>query len=336
MALGLVAGLSTPACKVKEDQLTSNTPVTTSVPGVTVTAPTPLSPASGSEVRDDQPTLAVSNATVSDGSVPTYSFQVATDAGFTTLAAQTQGVAQNPSGQTSWRVDLVLENRQYFWRARARAGSVDGAYSPVVDFRVNSTASSGQPTASVVVTDPLTNGRTVGRASGGRFISQGWQVTSRTDYLRYEVPSISSGFVEWENTGLRTSNPAPDNYMLFGMWDPLAGVYRDNAYRVHLQKLDTNHNPPYLRLRWIANGEEHNAGADINTWEPGTVYRWRIEWGPGAEGNTVRVFLDDEPVILERYGRAYRPNVHYIELGIAERGESIAGAVYANVRIGRR
>ena len=328
--------LALSACKVKEDPLTSNTDVTTSVPGATVTAPTPLSPASGGEVGDDRPTLTVGNATASDGSAPTYSFQVAIDSGFNTIAAQTQGVAQNPTGQTSWRVDLVLENRQYFWRARARAGSVDGPYSSVRDFRVSSTASSPPPTAAIVVSDPLTTGHTVGRVAGGRFISQGWQVTSRTDYLRYEVPSISSGFVEWENTGLRTNNPAPDQYMLFGMWDPSSGVYRDNAYRVHLQKLDANHNPPYLRLRWIANGEEHNAGTDIDFWQPGTIYRWRIEWGPGAEGNTVRVFLDGDPVILERYSRTYRPNLHYIELGIAERAESVVGTVYSNVQIGRR
>jgi hypothetical protein len=335
--VSLVIGLAAAGCKVKEDQLTSNTPVTTTVPGVTITAPTPASPSSGSEVRDDRPTLTVNNATVSDGSAPTYSFQVSIDSTFSVIAAQTSGVPQNPSGQTSWRVDLVLQNRQYFWRARARTASADGPYSSVSDFRVNSTsASGGQPPASTLVTDPLTNGRTVGRASGGRFISQGWQVTARTDYLRYEVPSISSGFVEWENTGLRTTNAAPNNHMLFGMWDPSAGVYRDNAYRVHLQKLDTNHNPPYLRLRWIANGEEHDEGVNINIWEPGTVYSWRIEWGPSADGNTARVFLNGDAVILAGYGRTYRPNTHWIELGIAERAESVVGAVYANVRIGRR
>ena len=76
--------------------------------------------------------------------------------------------------------------------------------------------------------DPLTNGRSVGEVHGGRFNSVGWMVTSRGDFIRYVVPTISSGFVEWENLGLHRTNPAPDLYTLFGMWDPSKGDYRDN------------------------------------------------------------------------------------------------------------
>lgn len=101
-----------------------------------------------------------------------------------------------------------------------------------------------------------------------------------------------------------------------------------------MQKLDTNHNRPYVRLRFIANAEEHNAGYNFLSWEPSKAYRWRLEWGPEGGGNVARVLLDGATIIQERYTRTYRPEMHAIELGIAERQESIVNVVYANVKIG--
>ena len=162
-------------------------------------------------------------------------------------------------------------------------------------------------------------------------------MTSRGDFIRYVVPTITSGFVEWENVGLQRQNPAPDLYTLFGMWDPSKGPYRENAYRVHIRKLDTQgHNPPYVRLRFISGGEEHNEGYDFLSWNPNQPYRWRVEWGPGGSGNEARVLLDGRVVIRSGYGPVYRPQDHWIEMGVEERAESIVGVVYRNVRIGRR
>jgi hypothetical protein len=61
-----------------------------------------------------------------------------------------------------------------------------------------------------------------------------------------------------------------------------------------------------------------------------------LEWGPEGNAQTVRVLLNDQVIIESAYTRSYSPNMHYVELGIAERAESIVGAVYANLRIGRR
>ena len=36
------------------------------------------------------------------------------------------------------------------------------------------------------------------------------------------------------------------------------------------------------------------------------------------------------------YGPQYRPNQHWIEMGIEERAETIVGIVFRNVRIGPR
>jgi hypothetical protein len=295
-----------------------------------ISAPHPMAPADGAETSETEPTLSVQNATVTDASIVTYRFQVATDREFQGLVANGEDIVQG-EGQTSWRVSPALDNGRYFWRTRAEnQRDIAGPYSPPSTFTVRN--------AGIVMLDSLTNGTSVGEVGGGLFLSQGWEVTSKSDFIRYPVPTMTSGFIEWENTGLRTTNPAPDNVMLLGMYDasPEAGPYRTNAFRVHLRKLDSTQEPPFLRLRWIANGEQHDTGANIELWEPGRVYRWRVEWGPGALGNAVQVFLDDVPILLQQYTREYAPKEHRIELGVEERRESIVGVVYSNVRIGRR
>jgi len=289
-----------------------------------------LTPADGAELNESQPTLTVANAAVTDDSTVTYRFDVATDADFSTIVANVEGITQGQD-QTPWRISPALGNERYFWRARAENDrSIAGPYSTVSAFTVTE--------ADLVVFDSLLNGASVGQVHGGKFVSQGWQVRSKSDFIRYAVPTITSGFVEWENTGLRTTNPAPDNVMLLGMLDasPEAGPYRTNAFRVHLRKLDDTQEPPFLRLQWIANGEQHDTGANIQFWDPGRVYRWRLEWGSGPLGNAVQVFLDDVPIVLQQYTRDYRPARHWIEFGVEERRESIVGVVYSGVRIGRR
>jgi hypothetical protein len=254
------------------------------------------------------------------------------------VAAEITGHPEGAGFETSWRVTTALSNGRYYWRARAASALGPGPYSPISDFFIGgSTSPSPSPPSSGELFDALTNGRSVGEVHGGRFNAAGWQVTSRGDFIRYVVPTITSGFVEWENLGLSRTNPAPDLYTLFGMWDPSKGPYRENPYRVHVRKLDTQgHNPPYVRLRWISGGQEYNEGFDFLAWNPGRAYRWRVEWGPGGGGNEARVLLDGLVVIRTRYGPAYQPAEHWIEMGVEERAESIVGVVFRNVSIGRR
>ncbi len=296
-----------------------------------------MSPLPGNSFNDPNPTLTVRNAASSESTRPTYNFQVGTDDGFRGVVAETTGHPEGAS-ETSWRITTALANGRYYWRARAMGLLGPGPYSPISDFFIGgSSAPLPSPPSSGQLFDPLTNGHSIGDQRGGRFTSSGWQVTSRGDFIRYVVPTLESGFVEWENLGLQRSNPAADLYTLFGMWDPSKGEYRDNPYRVHVRKLDTQgHNPPYVRLRWISGGQEYNTGFDFLGWNPGQVYRWRVEWGPSGGGNEARVLLDGRVVIRTGYGPAYRPAEHWIEMGVEERAESIVGTIYRNVSIGRR
>ena len=120
-------------------------------------------------------------------------------------------------------------------------------------------------------------------------------MTHRGNFIRYRVSSMTSGFVEWENLNLTPFNPQPDLFTIMGMWDPSRGDYRENPFRVHIRKLDTQgHNSPYVRMRFISEGDQHDVGWDFLEWNPSHAYRWRVEWGPSGGGNQARVFLDDK------------------------------------------
>jgi hypothetical protein len=301
----------------------------------TLTAPGIVGPNSTSPIGDDQPTLTVTNATVSTGAAPTYTFQVATDQGFTSTVAQASGIAQG-STQTSWEVSQPLGEGAYFWRARAEASGTAGPYSAVAQFAILGVG--GGPGETVVVFDDLTDGSTLATdREGGSFTPQGWRVNNNTDYLRYEVPTVENGYVQWQNVGLTPRGANEASHMLFGMWDPTAGAYRQNPFRVHLQKLWPNpHNPPFLRFRWISQGREEEAVSNFTDWNPAQTYTWRIDWGPSGGANIARVLLDGAEIMSLGYNRPYQPSTHYIELGVQERHESVIDAIYRNFVVVRR
>ena len=87
-----------------------------SAPTAITAAPAIVTPAAGSTVESRNPTLTVSNVSVSAGT-PKYHFQVANDSSFASIVVEGRGVAQGAS-QTSWQVTTPLENESYFWRAK--------------------------------------------------------------------------------------------------------------------------------------------------------------------------------------------------------------------------
>lgn len=331
------------------DAISGDGSVGATTSGSGVTAPIISDPLPGSAVSDRQPTLTVLNsAPQNESGNRTYLFQVSSDTAFATLEAQSTQVPEGQNGSTLWELDRPLSDGRHFWRARSRSGTSDSPFSATAEFSVGGGGGSAPPpnspppapsppappSAGTIVSDPLIGG-SIGQATGGQFTSSGWQVTAPGNFIRYEVPPITSGWVEFDTSGLRETNPSPDQFMLLGMWDPSAGSYRANAFRVHLQKLHPNpHNPPYLRLRWIANGEQHDEGSNFLDWDPRHTYHWRLEWGPSGSGHQARVFLDGQLMITANYNRAYRTNLLFVELGIGERGESIVGVTYSNLQIG--
>jgi hypothetical protein len=308
-------------------------------PSTTISAPTAVSPTAGSTVSTAQPTLTVTNVSVSDGSSPTYAFQVATDSSFSNIVAQASGIGQGGDGQTSWQVSPALGTGQHFWRARASAGNTDGPFSTSVEFSVFTAFQSDVPREGVLVFDPLTNGSSVGDVGGGEFTPEGWKVIASSNYIVYDLPTIESGSVEFDITGLDIRNPTRDARQLFIMWDPSQGSnFTTNCFRVSLQKLDgrSSINDKWLRLRFISQCRQIDDSSTFRGWIPTKVHHVRLEWGREGEVNAARLFIDDDEKMFFQYRRPYIPVTHRIELGAAMRAESPENAIYSNVKISKR
>jgi hypothetical protein len=310
-----------------------------SSPESAITAPTIREPATGASVTSGSPTLTVGNASGASGL--RYRFEVARDSAFSTIVAVGDDLPEGGTGTTSWTVSVALESGQtYQWRARASASGSTGPYSTTASFEVVGGFFTTSPVNLTYVFDPLKNGTSVGEVSGGEFRSEGWMATNALSYIRYQIPTTPNGFVEFQVTNLRNPNPHSDKRALMIMWDPTRGEYTTNPYRVTLSKFDTNIvDRWHLRLRFIANGQETNTGFDFYQWDPNRVYTFRMEWGAFPQivsTQRVRVLMDGNEILVRNYDRLYVPDVHWVELGMAPRAESLEQAIYSNVTIGVR
>jgi hypothetical protein len=128
-----------------------------STPTVSTAAPVLLSPGNGSQVANQsQPvTLSAQNASGAPAGT-TYTFEVATDVGFTAKVQTKDGVAQGAAGQTSVGLDTLLASKDYFWRARGNVNGVPGAFSDPFKFTVGAPITISAPTP----ISPLTNAET--------------------------------------------------------------------------------------------------------------------------------------------------------------------------------
>lgn len=308
-----------------------------SSPSPTITAPTPQSPNNGSTVQNLNPTLTVGNAAGATGL--RYRFDVATDSAFSNTIATTDNVAEG-AGSTSWTVTPTLTSGQFFWRARAAGAGVEGPFSSAANFDVEAGFNSQSPVNGIYVSDPLTTGMSVGEVGGGEFRAGGWFARDANSYIRYEIPTTSNGFVEFQVTNLRNPNPRSNKRNLMIMWDPSRGDYTENPFRVHIAKLDTNIVTRWhMRLRFISNGQETNTGINFFDWNPQQIYTFRLEWGafPAiVSSQRARVLMDGREIMARNYDNLYRPSTHWVELGMAPRSESLEQALYSNVTIGVR
>jgi hypothetical protein len=130
--------------------------------GVTLTTPQPLTPTSGQRLKfADQPlTLTVKNGVTTGATTLTYTFQVASDAGFATVVYSKDGVAEG-AGQTSLKIDKLAGSKDYFWRVRTSSSAVTGLFSPVRTFNVGPEVVIQPPALS----SPSQNGTLNGTAS---------------------------------------------------------------------------------------------------------------------------------------------------------------------------
>jgi hypothetical protein len=104
--------------------------------GVSLTAPKLSTPNDAQTFKYvEQPlTLVVKNAAAT-GATPTYTFQVATDAAFSSPVVS-QDVAQGANGSTSLVLPKLAGAKTYFWRVRATSSGTVGLFATARTFSV--------------------------------------------------------------------------------------------------------------------------------------------------------------------------------------------------------
>jgi len=143
----LVLALVAAGCTTSKSSDPLSPTVAGPIPGVNITAPSPVQPTSGSQVSvDKQPiTLMVNNSTTNSPRPLTYLFEVATDSGFANKVFSRENVAPG-TGQTSTRLpDALATGRTYYWRARAQDGANSSDYSGAASFSIFTPIVIGKP-----------------------------------------------------------------------------------------------------------------------------------------------------------------------------------------------
>ena len=158
--------------------------------GASVTSPAAVSPSASAQLKfADQPvTLIVRNATVTQSSGTTYSFQVGADAAFASIVQTKDGVTESTSGQTSVKLDALAASKDYYWRARATANGTTGPYSAPFKFTMGAAVVLSAPSAIAPLTGAITNTRPTLRVNNTTRTGPAGPIT-----YRFEV-STSSAF----------------------------------------------------------------------------------------------------------------------------------------------
>ena len=109
-----------------------------SKPSVSVSTPSPVSPANTAQIRNsEQPvTLTVANAvTTATGGGSTYGFEVATDAAFANKVQTKDGVPEGNT-QTALTLAALAPASDYYWHARATNSGTVGGFGSTYKFTI--------------------------------------------------------------------------------------------------------------------------------------------------------------------------------------------------------
>src|SRR5205814_7885539 len=127
-----------------------------------------------------------------------------------------------------------------------------------------------------------------------------------------EVPTISEGAAEFSVRGLVNGIPtgALEDAELFVMYDGSVSPdpetnyfgFRNNRFKFLVRKRDTN----AVKIVLDNNGWVVEDNSAPLSWDPGTTYRFRVEWGRGS----ARVFRDGTLLKTISPGGMYAPRTH--------------------------
>ena len=325
----------------------SSTPLTPTQPGngasppaadgstLKVTAPVVQSPTGGVKPATGPANLVVSASTAPFAATPAlqYRFQV-----FNGANVMVENVVV-PS--TSHVVDAELTvNAAYTWWGRAEYQGYVGPWSAKASFLAPESAFLNSQ-----ISDPLTNGKTVGQQHGGVFLpGQGWQSLTFNDGIDYDLTETCSDncHLEFDVTNFGPQEGAA--YDRDFKWVSMGsagdfgdfGSFRNTPWKMHLvQRADA---PTGMEIVW-RNGDGGD-GSDpgdhrIKSLDTGVVfkstnlYHFVLEWA--STGYTISI--NGAQVFADGWAHPYAPPAHRISLGCYPRSESFIGAIYRNIKL---
>ena len=178
-----------------------------------------VSPIGGVEVDESSPDLVLGNATDPQNEALLYDIEVYEDAALTVLLTSTTDLAEDPSGQTTWKVDIALaENATIWWRARVSDAWVTTPWTAEESFVVNAVNEAPEAPA---LTAPVA-GEPVGTLTPELLWADALDVDG--DVLTYDVEVYDA------SGGLVTSTTAVSGDGLVGSWTVDTDLVEDGEY----------------------------------------------------------------------------------------------------------
>jgi MYXO-CTERM domain-containing protein len=225
-----------------------------------------------------------------------------------------------------------------------------------------------------LVLDESLASATAGTRSGGTFVGDGWRVDSRFDSILWHLPTLRHGALEFSVRGLAPAGPwegcpspaeegMEDKAELFHMYDWQAGDsdgsytdgtcggYRNTPFKHFVRKAGCIEADPSrrkedsLELLWQLSCyaiQPNIIEPDTArlSWDPGTTYTFREEWGPDGAGNSVLdLWRDGEHLSTLSLPGDWAPAGHAIRIGASPRAFTVTdmgaptGAIYSNIKV---
>lgn len=199
-------------CQTSKSSTPTAPTVAGPIPGVNISAPALLEPAQGFKFKEsEQPIrLIVQNSTTNGVRPLTYTFEVSSDAGFTSIIWSRANIAPGGDGRTSVQIDRLEIGRAYHWRAWAEDGA-NASASSKADFEIYPKAAVNAPVAVSPINNELITTTTPAiKAANAVFVGPvgnlGYEFQVASDQAFTKL--IAAGIVP-EGPGQTTFNSSP-------------------------------------------------------------------------------------------------------------------------------
>jgi len=292
-----------------------------------VTAPTPVSPANGSTLADNNVSLTITGSAGKFATVSplAYRFQILLNGAV---------VKQFRGATLQWKLPTDLEsNTSYAWRARAEQSTFFGPWSAEWTFKT-----AEQPEGYIQggeLYDPLVDGKSIGRLHGPvTFIpGVGAKMNNWSAFIEYHLQqTVTGGEFSMLVTNLATNTEGDKTKIMSMIEGPNLQSITNNDRRFTIEK----RGQPAGAIAWrviTSRDQIDTVGSERvrRSFSTSKTYFWKATWGGGRFNLLIREGGVNGAQIYsfgKHYGGVYDPNPHYAFVGgPAGRAGSDSGTV---------